>query len=55
MNLYRIRNIKTNNWWEGRAASARDACALAGWDFADCEIKTKTNNGSGGWAKCREE
>ncbi len=56
-NIYRIRNIKTNKWWEGQAASARDACALAGWNFTDCEIKYKTKsvNGYSGWTKWREE
>jgi hypothetical protein len=53
--LYRIRNIKTNKWWEGKSDSARDACAMAGWNFGDCEIKCKSDNGYGGWKKCREK
>ena len=53
--LYRIRNIKTNEWWENKASNSQDACAKAGWEFADCEIKYKSDYGYGGWKKCREK
>jgi len=53
-NWYRIRNKQTNNWWENTAMSAVDACKKAGWNPEDCEIKIKSDNGGGGWKKCRE-
>ncbi|MCE5212131.1 MAG: hypothetical protein LLG40_11300 [Deltaproteobacteria bacterium] len=55
MNVYRIRNITSNDWWEGKAKSAREACAAAGWAFDDCEIKVKSDSLGGGWCKCREK
>lgn len=53
-NWYRIRNKKTNDWWEYTAVSAISACDKAGWNPEDCEIKIKSDNGGGGWKKCRE-
>lgn len=52
--LYRIRNFVFNQWWEGKAESASHALSLAGWDAQSCEIKEHTNNGGGGWKKCKE-
>jgi hypothetical protein len=49
---YRIRNTKNNDWWEGQATSAADACDQAGWNLLDCEIKVKNETGS--WCKARE-
>ncbi|MFA5323755.1 MAG: hypothetical protein WC373_13875 [Smithella sp.] len=54
VNLYRIRNKKTNVWWEGEAVSAAAALELAGWKQEDCEIKVRSHTYSGGWKKCHE-
>ena len=55
---YRIRHVPTNRWWEGPAQSPEDAVGYAKKDNrifceGDLDIKVKSENGSGGWAKVR--
>jgi len=52
---FRIRNNKTNEWWDGMATDDYQACAAAGWQYEDCYIRVKTKNGCGGWGKFRKE
>jgi len=54
LSTYRIMNLQTNEWWEGEAPSAADACQEAGWQFLNCMIKVRSKAGGGGWCKCRE-
>ena len=54
MHIFRIRNNKTNEWWEGAARDDHHACEMAGWRYEDCYIRVKTKNGSGGWAKFKK-
>jgi hypothetical protein len=51
--LFRVRNNKTNNWWEGMASDDAHACRLAGWRYEDCYIRLKSTNG--GWKKYKKE
>jgi hypothetical protein len=55
---YRIRHVPTNRWWEGHAQSPEDAVRYAREDNrifreGELDIKVKTRNGCGGWAKVR--
>lgn len=52
MKTYRIRHKQSGEWWEGEAATAANACILAGWNVENCEIKIR--NSGGNWCKCRE-
>ena len=54
MHIFRIRNNKTNEWWEVPARDDDHACELAGWRREDCYIRVKTKNGSGSWAKFKK-
>ena len=36
---YRIQNRITNEWWEGQAASAQEACEQAGWQICNCWVR----------------
>ena len=49
---FRIRNNKTNEWWDGMAVDDVDACMIAGWNYEDCYIRVKTQ--SGGWGKFKK-
>ena len=51
LHTYRIQHQGTKEWWQGEAASAADACILAGWNAENCEIKVGS---PGAWRKCRE-
>jgi hypothetical protein len=53
--LFRVRNNKTNNWWEGLALDDVQACYFAGWERQDCYIRVKSTNGCGGWKKYKKE
>lgn len=55
MNTYRIMNKKTNQWWQGEANNAKEACRKATWPPLDCLIKWNPMSGNSGWMKCREE
>lgn len=65
LKIYRIRDILTNEWWEGEAKTPEDACeaargnsfgsSKAKWNPGECDIKEKTTNGAGGWKKVKAE
>ncbi len=42
MKTYRIQNRITQQWWEGQAASAQEACDQAGWQIGDCWVRERT-------------
>jgi len=42
MNRYRIMNNVTEEWWEGEASSAQEACQKAGWLLVHCWVRVKT-------------
>lgn len=50
---FRVRNNKTNRWWEGKASDDAHACSLAGWQYEDCYIRVRTTKG--GWKKYKTE
>lgn len=51
--IFRIHHKKTNKFRDIQAADAAHAVEIAGWKPADVEVKVKTSNGSGGWAKVK--
>ena len=56
MKIYRIQNRITNEWWEGEAESACEACQKAGWLIADCWVRIKTyGKYTHGWSNPKEE
>ena len=48
-NRYRIMNRITNQWWNGEADSAQEACRLAGWLIGQCWVRQYSAKGAGGW------
>ena len=42
---YRIRNNKTQDWWDGYAEDPENACIRAGWPPDICQIRRKTDKG----------
>ena len=64
LKTYRIRDIATNEWWEGEAKTPEEACEVAWgnsfgsskakWNVEGCDIKEKTFNGAGGWKKVNQ-
>jgi len=53
MKTYRIWNRVTQEWREGEASSAQEACQKAGWMPGDCWVREKTPKG--GWGKPKED
>ena len=51
MNRYRIMNRITQEWWEGEANSAQEACQKAGWMIGACWVRQYSPKGYGGWKK----
>ena len=49
--IYRIVNIITREWWEGRASSALKACGMAGWKIKYCEVERYLFKGFDKWIK----
>ena len=39
LKTYRIQNRVTEEWWQGEAPSAQEACELAGWLIGDCWVR----------------
>ena len=50
-NRYRIMNRITQNWWEGEANSAQEACQMAHWPISECWVRQYSTKGCGGWKK----
>ena len=46
-NKYRIFNRITQEWWEGEAKNADEACRMAGWIIGNCWVRQYTIRG--GW------
>ena len=61
MNVYRIMNRITKEWWEGEANSYQEACEKAGWRVGNCWVRVKyvSKNPYGGmsigWRKPKEK
>jgi len=51
MTRYRIMHRPTQQWWEGEAESAHEACVKAGWMIGDCYVRQHSDKGYGGWKK----
>jgi hypothetical protein len=47
MTRYRIMHRPTQQWWEGEAESAHEACVKAGWMIGDCYVREQKSRG--GW------
>jgi len=52
--VYRIMNRITQEWWEGEAPSAQEACEKAGWMIGDCYVRVKSEGTHAhGWKKAQ--
>jgi len=55
MKKYRIMNIITRVWWEGKAHNPSEAYRKTGWAWRDCRITEHSEKGAGGWKKVEGE